>query len=365
MNNPRDEAIAVLVRKYQSHPWVQKAILEIQKNSSNLGGKDTLGDYLKGAGSYDLLSREQEIELFSKIEDGYQMYSELGGINSDINPEQEKLLIELVAAHQVIYLSNLRLAFSVAKRYASFTSAGLEVMDHVEEAQLGLLQAINRFNINEGMKFSTYGVWWIRQGVSRALANKSRTIRLPVHKNNQYIKVRQMVNEFQSDAGRDIEPEEIEQITGMGYAKYKELMRVGAPDLPSLDEALPHTWDFTLHHIIGKDYINDGIDAFSDHEELVRVLGDIKLEPREKMIIGLRFGVAPEIFDNPSIEVMGRTISYNSMYQAMTDSNGLTLQELSDGLGVTRERVRQLEKKTLEKIRASIQRKQLASVRSA
>lgn len=356
MFNPRDEAISAIVRKYKSHPLVERAICEQKVSYYTPSGQDPIRDYLGEAATYRLLSEEDEARLFPKIERGYRLYTELGGFASDgiISSENEAIFIELTAAQQVVYLANLRLVFNIAKKYLNFNTGGIEAFDHLQEGQEGLTKAINRFDASRGYKFSTMATNWIQQSITRAIADKTRTIRIPAHKHEKYVKARMKINEYGKYLGRDMTIREIETTTGMDYDKYQELMRVGNPAQPSLDAILPHTDDFTLHHLVGYDHVNETISAFSDREELAQILKGVGLSEKESFVLGLRFGVDPELLDNPRIKTGSRVVEYGDIYNDMTKADGLTLEELGEIFGVTRERIRQIEKRALDKLQQSV-----------
>lgn len=372
MYNPRDEAISAIVRKYKSHPLVVQAI-QNQKNShsSPRGNDDIIRDFLAEAGAYALLSTEDEQELFGYIEQGYRLYEELGGLTK-ITPEQEEVFVRLTAAQQVAYHTNLRLAISIAKPYMGWQGNHMQAMDHIQEATIGLAIAINRFDATKGFKFSTYATNWIQQNVRRAMADKSRTIRLPVHKHEKYIDVKKKVTECANTHGRYLTHQEIETASGMTYGQYSELMRVGSQNIPSLEQALPNGDDRELGEVIGYDHMDRAIEALSNREELAAIIENTNLKDREKLVLGLRYGIEPELFGNPTVEIGGKTVTYADLFvnvqinpDANTTKGELTLEEIGEAIGVTRERVRQIQNNALAVLQVSAKNLERAKARIA
>lgn len=361
MRNPRDEAIAAIARKYKSHPFVLQAIQNQKTGHYTPKGRDggILGDFLAEAGTYALLSAEDEQELFGYIDAGYQLYEKLGSLK-DLTPEQEEVFIMLAAAQQVVYHTNLRLAISVARPRMGFQNH-MQPMDHVQEALIGLSAGINRFDKDRGYRFSTYATMWIRQRVTRAIADKSRTIRIPVHRHEAFVAATKKVNDFSNALGRPLTHEEIEKVSGMSYAKYGELVRQGTPNIPSLEQALPSQKDDReLGEIVGYNHMDPAIEAFSDREELAAIIKHADLREREKFIIGLRYGIEPELFGNPTIEIGGKSVSYAEISlrakldpRLVSGKAELTLEELGEIIGVTRERIRQIQNNALSVLRTS------------
>ena len=348
MRNRRDQVIGTIVKRYRSHPTVEQAI-QNQKTSHytpRVGDNLNIHDFLAEAGTYALLSKEDEQELFGYIEEGYNLYEAIGGL-AELTPGQEEVLVRMTAAQQVIYHTNLRLAFSIAKKYLKFNSGGLTSMDHIQEAIAGLSLAINRFDKDKGFKYSTYATMWVRQSITAAIGNKSRTIRIPMHKHEKYINIKMKVNKFADNLGRYLTPEEIEYASGMSYKDYTELMRVGAPYSYSLDDILPNTDDQEYSSLIGHNPFDEIIRNTEIQEEAAETLASVKLTDREKFVLGLRFGFSPDTIGDISTYSKSRTVTYADAFTG----DAMTLEELGEVLGLTRERVRQIESKALGLIR--------------
>lgn len=358
LNNPRDKAMATIVRAYKSHPYVERAILNQRNKDSSIhrSRQDILSAYLAEAGSYGLLTAQDEVELFGHIERGLEVYRSLESLDN-VTPEQADALIKLTAAQQVIFYTNLRLATSIAKPYWQRVNA-MPAMDLIQEANVGLSLAINRFDVSKGFKFSTYATWWIRQNVTREIANKSRLIRLPVHVHEKYVKAVSQVKKLSNELERRLTDEEVEKVTGMNIAKFNDLVRRGYPELPSTNALLGDDKDArTLESLLADPTtdMNRDIEEFSNREELKQILSNSRLDSREKFIIGLRNGIDPEVLGPLEVTLKGgTTISYAQAANAMLTDNGLTLEDLGDMLGITRERIRQIQSNGMRVLEQSV-----------
>lgn len=261
---------------------------------------DSIQMYLKEIGKIDLLTAQEEVELAKKKDRG--------------DKEGFKKLIE----------ANLRLVVSIAKKY---TGRNLTLLDLIQEGNLGLFRAVEKFDYKKGYKFSTYATWWIRQAITRALADQSRTIRIPVHMVETINKFTQLERRLVQDLGREPMPEEIAAEMGIDIDKVREIIKI-SQDTVSLDTSVGDDEDDSKL----SDFIQDVKSISPDQSASRRLLKDhIKevvryLTPREQKILEMRFGLA--------------------------DGIGHTLEEVGQEFGVTRERIRQIEAKALEKIRA-------------
>ena len=267
---------------------------------------DPVRMYLKEIGRVPLLTAEEEVELARRMEAG--------------DEEARHRLEE----------ANLRLVVSIAKRYVG---RGMLFLDLIQEGNLGLLKAVEKFDYSKGYKFSTYATWWIRQAITRAIADQARTIRIPVHMVetiNKYIRIsRQLLQEF----GRDATPDEIAKHMGLSTARVREIMKI-AQEPVSLETPIGEEEDSHLGDFIEDEAALDPADAASMmllKEQIADVLKT--LAPREAEVLRLRFG--------------------------LEDGRSRTLEEVGQSFGVTRERIRQIEAKALRKLRHPVRLRKL------
>ncbi|MGZ4664137.1 MAG: RNA polymerase sigma factor [Frankiaceae bacterium] len=289
------------------------------------GTHDLVRLYLREIGRVPLLTAEEEVELSKRIEAGLYAQHKL---NTD-PPADAGLSSELVqlaaigrAAKQHLAAANLRLVVSVAKRYAS---RGAPLLDVVQEGNLGLIRAVEKFDYAKGYKFSTYATWWIRQAIGRALPEQTRTIRVPVHVSEQLGKLSRAQRALLAQLGREPTHEELAQHLGIAAEQVAELCD-HARDAVSLDAQVGDEGEAALG-----DFIED-VDAPAPADivaygEMQRALQQVmsSLGAREREVLRLRFG--------------------------LSDGRPRTLQEVGDRLGLTRERIRQLERETLAQLR--------------
>ena len=272
--------------------------LERLLEQEGLATDDPVRLYLKEIGKVPLLSNEREKELAERMMEG-----------------DEQAKNELVEA-------NLRLVVSIAKRYVG---RGMYFLDLIQEGNLGLMKAVEKFDHTKGYKFSTYATWWIRQAITRAIADQARTIRIPVHMVETIHKVSRISRQMLQELGREATAEEIGQQLGISAEKVREIMKI-AQDPVSLETPIGEEEDSHLGDFIPDDETPSPAEATSTnilHEELERQLNT--LTPREAHVIRLRFG----LFD-------GKT---------------RTLEEVGKEFDITRERIRQIEAKALRKLR--------------
>lgn len=267
---------------------------------------DPVRMYLKEIGKVPLLSSEEEIELAKRINDGDQ--------------EAKKKLTE----------ANLRLVVSIAKRYVG---RGMLFLDLIQEGNLGLIKAVEKFEYTKGFKFSTYATWWIRQAITRAIADQARTIRIPVHMVETINKLIRVSRQLLQALGRDPLPEEIAKEMGMSEDKVREIMKI-AQEPVSLETPIGEEEDSHLGDFIPDDDAPAPAEsaAFTMlKEQLFEVLDT--LTPREEKVLRLRFG--------------------------LDDGRARTLEEVGKEFNVTRERIRQIEAKALRKLRHPSRSKKL------
>ncbi|KZL93902.1 RNA polymerase sigma factor RpoD [Clostridium magnum] len=267
---------------------------------------DPVRMYLKEIGKVPLLSPDEEINLAQRIEDG--------------DPVAKKKLAE----------ANLRLVVSIAKRYVG---RGMLFLDLIQEGNLGLIKAVEKFDYRKGYKFSTYATWWIRQAITRAIADQARTIRIPVHMVETINKLIRVSRQLLQELGREPQPEEVAKIMEMPVDKVREIMKI-AQEPVSLETPIGEEEDSHLGDFIPDDEAPAPAEAAAFtmlKEQLINVLDT--LTPREEKVLRLRFG--------------------------LDDGRARTLEEVGKEFNVTRERIRQIEAKALRKLRHPSRSKKL------
>jgi RNA polymerase primary sigma factor len=285
---------------------------------------DLVRIYLREIGRVPLLTAEDEVELAKAIEAGLFAEEKLGGgipMLGAIHGDLELLVGEGIKSKQRLIEANLRLVVSIAKRYIG---RGLVFLDLIQEGNLGLIRAVEKFDYTRGYKFSTYATWWIRQAITRAIADQARTIRVPVHMVETINKLARVQRQLHQELGREASPEEVAAEMGLELERVAEIQRI-AQEPVSLQSPIGEE-----ESDLG-DFIEDAdavvpIEAAAFimlQDQLERVLD--QLAEREQRIIQLRFG--------------------------LTDGHPRTLEEVGREFGVTRERIRQIESKTLAKLR--------------
>jgi RNA polymerase primary sigma factor len=292
----------------------------------SFGIDDPVRMYLKEIGKVDLLTSEEEVELAQVMGAGDAAQMQLDELEAELDEETVKELKKLVkrgeAAKQRLAEANLRLVVSIAKRYVG---RGMLFLDLIQEGNLGLIKAVEKFDYTKGYKFSTYATWWIRQAITRAIADQARTIRIPVHMVETINKVIRVSRQLLQELGHDPSPEEIAEEMGMPVEKVREILKI-AQEPVSLETPIGEEEDSHLGDFIPDEDASEPSEAASAtllKEQLVEVLGS--LTPREEKVLKLRFGIED-----------GRT---------------RTLEEVGKEFNVTRERIRQIEAKALRKLR--------------
>ena len=290
---------------------------------------DPVRMYLKEIGKVPLLTAAEEIDLAMKIEAGVAATAELEkaeeeGVELDRREKRRLLRVEQVGldAKQALIEANLRLVVSIAKRYVG---RGMLFLDLIQEGNLGLIRAVEKFDYTKGFKFSTYATWWIRQAITRAIADQARTIRIPVHMVETINKLVRIQRQLLQELGREPTPAEIGAEMGLDEARVREIQKISQEPV-SLETPIGEEEDSQLGDFIEDDAAIVPPDAASFsmlQEQLAKVLDG--LAERERKVISLRFG--------------------------LEDGHPLTLEEVGRQFGVTRERIRQIESKTLAKLR--------------
>ena len=303
----------------------------------SFGIDDPVRMYLKEIGKVDLLTSEQEVALAQKMVAGQEAKAQLEEMEAegielpeDARKEMEKLIKAGERAKQSLAEANLRLVVSIAKRYVG---RGMLFLDLIQEGNLGLIKAVEKFDYTKGYKFSTYATWWIRQAITRAIADQARTIRIPVHMVETINKVIRVSRQLLQELGHDPSPEEISEEMNMPVDKVREILKI-AQEPVSLETPIGEEEDSHLGDFIPDEDASEPSEAASFtllKEQLVDVLST--LTPREEKVLKLRFG--------------------------SEDGRTRTLDEVGKEVNVTRERIRQIEAKALRKLRHPSRSKKL------
>ncbi|MDD5448259.1 MAG: RNA polymerase sigma factor RpoD [Actinomycetota bacterium] len=288
---------------------------------------DPVRMYLKEIGKVPLLTAQEEVDLAKRIEAGLNASERLSSPEApDFDESTRRQLEEIAAdglnAKRKLVEANLRLVVSIAKRYVG---RGMLFLDLIQEGNLGLIRAVEKFDYSKGYKFSTYATWWIRQAITRAIADQARTIRIPVHMVETINKLVRVQRQLLQDLGREPTPEEIAEEMEVSPSKVREILKVSQVPV-SLEASIGEEDDSHLGDFVEDSTAVVPMDAAAFNllrEQLEEVLDDMTL--REKRVIQLRFG--------------------------LLDGHPRTLEEVGQVFGVTRERIRQIESKTLSKLR--------------
>jgi RNA polymerase primary sigma factor len=293
---------------------------------------DTVSLYFRQMGCVPLLDKSEEVTLARQIEEGREARAKLK--EGDVNPEERQELERAIErgnkARKKLTESNTRLVVSVAKKY---TGNGVPLLDLIQEGNLGLMKAVEKFDHNRGYKFSTYATWWIRQGITRALAQQSRLIRIPVHAGDQIRRIYRTIEGYEKETGERPTKEEIAERTGINVSKIELLLRSSR-------------YPISLELPVGEDDDSEFGDFIEDDESLApsevtyqRLLREAlqqimtSLSAREARILRLRFG--------------------------LRDGRAHTLEEVGQKFGLTRERIRQIEHEALDRLRRPYRREKL------
>ena len=286
---------------------------------------DPVKDYLKQIGKVSLLNAQQEVDLAMRIEAGLYAEHKLAE-NPDMDKDLQKALRWVIhdgkRAKNHLLEANLRLVVSLAKRY---TGRGMLFLDLIQEGNLGLIRAVEKFDYSKGFKFSTYATWWIRQAITRAMADQARTIRIPVHMVEVINKLARVQRQMLQDLGREPTPEELGKELDMTPEKVIEVQKYGREPI-------------SLHTPLGEDGDSEFGDLIEDSEAVV---------PADAVSFTLLQEQLHSVLDTLSEREAGVV----AMRFGMTDGQPKTLDEIGKVYGVTRERIRQIESKTMSKLR--------------
>jgi RNA polymerase primary sigma factor len=312
---------------------VRRRVLRAPSPTADRGGgsADPVRMYLKEIGRVPLLTGAEEVEYSRRIEEGGFAALKLAdlaatGQMASLEFGERRLLQRTVRrgedAREVLIEANLRLVVSIAKRYVG---RGMHFLDLIQEGNLGLMRAVEKFDYTKGFKFSTYATWWIRQAITRAIADQARTIRIPVHMVESINKVHRVQRQMLQELEREPTVEELAERVGLAEDKVREIQRISLDPL-SLDSPVGEEDDSNLADFIEDQAAEAPADAAA-RRMLNRAVIDAldELNEREKAVVRLRFG--------------------------LDDGQARTLEEVGKEFGVTRERIRQIESKTLAKLR--------------
>lgn len=307
----------------------EQELIELDENNPIARTDDPVKMYLKEIGQIPLINQEEEVRLAKIIEIGKQAKEQLDEYekgNLDLNDEDLNQLNELILdgndAKDDLVEANYRLVVSIAKNY---TNRGLLFLDLIQEGNMGLIRAVDKFDYTKGFKFSTYATWWIRQAITRAVADQARTIRIPVHMVETINKMSRITRQLTQELGRDPTPEEIGEKMEITAERVQDIQRISREPI-SLEATVGEEEDSSLG-----DFISDTT-TLNPHESLLKdmtlqALDEIlaTLTDREEKVLRLRYG--------------------------LYDGNTYTLEEVGKEFGVTRERIRQIEAKAMRKLK--------------
>ena len=295
---------------------------------------DTVGLYLKEMAREPLLNTQQEIDLAKRLERGLNAEERLKQMKSDAPTKRHALLeahaADGLAAREHLIKANTRLVVSIAKKYMT---RGVPFLDLIQEGNLGLMKAVEKYNYRLGFRFSTYATWWIRQTITRAIADQGRTIRVPVHMTDRIRRLYKAVRELEQDLGRKPTPEEIGTKLNVETRKVEWMLKVSWHPM-SLEQPVGEEEDEEMISFVEDENALSPSQTASEnmlHETMERVLST--LPPREARILRLRFG--------------------------LLNGRAYTLEEVGQKFGLTRERIRQIEGKALRRLRHPRRSRQL------
>jgi len=304
----------------------EQALVEVEHHVDldDISAEDTVSLYLKQMGQAALLTAEEEVMLARQIEEGDWAQKRLRSRSLSEEEREEQLQLVAVGERARVRLveANTRLVVSVAKRYMG---QGVPFLDLIQEGNIGLMKAVEKFDHHRGFKFSTYATWWIRQGITRALAQQSRLIRLPVHAGDQIRHIYRVAEQLEQETGQRPTPEQIAEQTGIEVVKVERLLRISRYPV-SLERPVSEDGDTEFGDFIEDEESPQPTDVA--HQQLLRealeeVMG--ALSAREVRILRLRFG--------------------------LRDGRAHTLEEVGEKFGLTRERIRQIEHQALARLR--------------
>lgn len=320
-----EEGIQLVDENQSAEPEAEKPEEPAQVDLNEIGIDDTVSLYLKEISRIPLLRAEQEVEYARGMETGKRARQQLGrssGVSATERTKLEAKIREGELCRQKLIKANFRLVVSIAKKYIG---RGVSFLDLIQEGNIGLIRAVEKFDYKRGFKFSTYATWWIRQAITRAIADQGRTIRVPVHMCERINKLTRVSRQLVQELGREPTPDEIAKELGTTPKKVERIIKISQRPL-SLEMPVGEEQDSHLGDFIPDESTLGPTDAAS-HQLLREQMEEIltSLSPREGRVLQLRFG--------------------------LKDGKSHTLEEVGKKFGVTRERIRQIEAKALRKLR--------------
>ena len=293
------------------------------EDSGEFASADTVGLYLKEMGRVPLLDAETEVKLAQAIEAGKSAASKLRQKPDDASAEHWRTVAAAGDdAREQLIRANTRLVVSIAKKYMS---RSVPFLDLIQEGNLGLMRAAEKFDHRRGFRFSTYATWWIRQTITRAIADQGRTIRVPVHMTDRIRLLHRIMRDLEQESGQKPTPEAIAAVMKITPRKVRWMLRVSQPPL-SLESPVGDDEDSELGHFIPSDTVASPVQVINDtllRDKVMELLDT--LTPREARVLSLRFGLQNEVSH--------------------------TLEEVGEHFGLTRERIRQIEGRALRRLR--------------
>ncbi len=322
---PAVEEVAVTgLEEEDTVQMINRLFLSGEGSLTEIDTSDMVGLYLKQAAEVPLLTQQEEIDLAKAIERGKESRDELakGGAPVERREELRKNIEDGTRARERLIISNSRLVISVAKKYIG---RGVPFLDLIQEGNIGLMRAAKKFDYKRGFKFSTYATWWIRQAVTRAIADQGRTIRVPVHMGDQISRLRRVQNQLKQRYAREPTMQELAEFLDVPVKKVEEMLKASRRPL-SLEMPIDDEGESMLGDFI-EDSDSPAPDETASHNLLKEQLDAVleTLPPREVRVLQLRYG--------------------------LLDGKTCTLEEVGRKMGVTRERVRQIEAQALRRLR--------------
>ena len=306
-----------------SYSWYEAAP-EVEVEEKREAAEDAIQLYLREIGQVSLLTAAQEVSLAQRIERGKEARQQLdASVTGGDRVQLEGLVADGLLARQELIQANLRLVVSVAKKYIGHQ---LSFLDLVQEGNLGLMRAVEKFDWRRGNRFSTYATWWIRQAVSRSLAEHGRLIRLPVHLGEMIVQVRRTMHQLEQALERPPTPEELADALGISVRKVKRLLTAAITPV-SLEQPIGPDGDTFIGEMLSDDHENGPLEMATQnllYRDIHAALGD--LPERERRVLALRYG--------------------------LEDGKRRTLEEVGAAFGITRERTRQIEADAMRRLRA-------------